>query len=258
MAHQYFIDLENAPEVGDQVALPAAEAAHAARVARLRPGESVQLSDGAGFGALGTATRVERGTVLIEIERTWKAPELRTQFVLVQALAKGDRDERAIEQSTEFGVDTCVPWQAARSVSRWDGNAKRERGRARWESIARQASKQSMRLRIPNIEQVHTTAELCRAITCDADLSFVLHPGAEARLSERLREICGSAPASDDGRFPAVVWVVVGPEGGISPDERAAFAAAGAKEVALGDAVLRTSSAGPAALVLMNQAFGRW
>jgi 16S rRNA (uracil1498-N3)-methyltransferase len=161
---------------------------------------------------------------------------------LVQALAKGDRDELAIQASTELGVDAVVPWSAARSVSRWEG-PKVAKGRERWATIVREAAKQSIRAWVPKVGELSNTKAV--AALAGDNRVLVLEPDATERLTSVV----------PDGR-PIVL--VVGPEGGIAPEELAAFTAAGAELVRLGDTVLRTSTAGPAALAVLNGILGRW
>lgn len=166
-------------------------------------------------------------------------------MVLVQALAKGGRDELAVQTAVELGVDRIVPWQAARSVSRWAGD-KQLKGVQRWASIVREATKQSVRPWLASVEEPVTTAQLAaRAATARM---LVLEPGANEPLA-------GIRFEQSDTRE---VVVVIGPEGGVSPEESQRLSAAGALSVRLGDAVLRTSSAGPAAIAVLNAALGRW
>jgi 16S rRNA (uracil1498-N3)-methyltransferase len=161
---------------------------------------------------------------------------------LAQALAKGDRDELAVQAATELGVDGVIPWTAARSISRWEG-AKIAKGRDRWSAVVREASKQSLRAWIPDVLDLVTTKQLVRL--AETARMLVLEPTAELTLGDL---------ETDDRDL----ILVVGPEGGISPQELDALAAAGASVVRLGDEVLRTSTAGPAALAVLNVKLGRW
>ena len=170
-------------------------------------------------------------------------PEPQPRFVLVQALAKGDRDDQAIEAATEFGVDEVVPWQAARSIVQWRGE-RAEKARRKWESTVAAAAKQSRRARVPVVAELATTKALSTRIA-GAAAAYVLHEDATASLAAQ------PLPTT------ATCCVVVGPEGGITPEEVAAFEAAGAVTVRLGETVLRSSSAGPAALAVLSAA-SRW
>jgi 16S rRNA (uracil1498-N3)-methyltransferase len=169
-------------------------------------------------------------------------PESAPRLTLVQALAKGDRDELAVQAATELGVDRVVPWASSRSVSRWDG-PKAEKGRARWTSIVREAVKQSIRARIPSVEPVASTRELPARL--EGERMLLLVPGADTPLSA----------IRPDGRDLALV---VGPEGGMDPAEIQRLREAGGEPVRLGEAVLRTSTAGPAAIAVLSVALGRW
>lgn len=244
MALHFVDDAAGSAAPGDLVTLTGAEAHHAAAVRRVRVGEAVTLGDGRGAWLTGVCASVAPREVVVEVteRRDERAPSRRV--ALVQALAKGDRDELAVQAATELGVDEVVPWQAARSVSRWDA-AKAEKGRTRWATIAREAGKQAHRAWLPEVTGVVSTRELVqRAATAHV---LVLEPTASVALT-----------ALDLGGDDRDVLLVVGPEGGITPDELAALEAAGATLVRLGDTVLRTSTAGPAALALVNAALGRW
>lgn len=234
-------DLEDA-EPGARVSLAGAEAKHAATVNRTRPGETVMIGNGRGLVVSGEVLSATAAEFTIEVASVERVPRPEPEVVLVQALAKGGRDELAVQAATELGVDRVLPWAAARSVSRWEG-AKVAKGRERWAAIAREAAKQSIRAWTPEVEDPASTKEVA-ALGARLRL-LVLEPGAEERLTD----------VRPDGR---PIALVVGPEGGIAPAELDAFRAAGAEVVRLGDTVLRTSTAGPAALAVLNAALGRW
>jgi 16S rRNA (uracil1498-N3)-methyltransferase len=229
---------------GSSVVLTGAEAHHAAAVRRVRVGEEVTVGDGRGMWATGTVASVATREVVVTVDQRRDVPARRPRLVLVQALAKGDRDELAIQAATELGVDAIVPWQAARSVSRWGDKA--EKGRTRWAGIVREAAKQAHRAWVPEVEPVATTAQV--AARSASSVVLVLEPTAMARLSDSVRAL----------EEPAEILLVVGPEGGIDPGELDAFAEAGARLVRLGESVLRTSTAGPAALAAVEVCLGRW
>jgi 16S rRNA (uracil1498-N3)-methyltransferase len=231
--------------VGDILTLRGPEAHHAAVVRRVRVGEAVSVGDGRGvwLDAECTAVQPKEVAVTVVARRAVAAPSPR--IVLVQALAKGDRDELAVQTAVELGVDEIVPWQASRSVSRWDA-AKAEKGRARWAAISREAAKQSHRAWLPSVSGVATTAGLAaRATTARM---IVLDPTAGERLTALRID-----PADDRD-----VVLVVGPEGGVSEEELDVLHRAGATLAALGETVLRTSTAGPAAIAVVSAAIGRW
>lgn len=227
---------------GETLVLTGAEAHHAATVRRVREGEAVTVTDGRGAWATGSVLAAEPRRVEIRVEAREDRAAPARGILLAQALAKGDRDEMAVQAATELGVDGIVPWQAARSVSRWQG-PKAQKGRNRWAAIVREASKQAHRAWIPEVEAVASTRELA-ARAASATL-VVLDPWTDTRLAD-------VETGSGD------VVLVVGPEGGIAPEELEALVAAGAVQARLGDTVLRTSTAGPAALAVLNQALGRW
>lgn len=244
MSHLYLdesLDLSSAGP-GTVVELRGDEGRHAVTVSRVRRGERIAIGDGRGTIVHGVVTETgPRELTLAAEEVVVEEPPAR-RITLVQALAKGDRDELAVQAATELGVDAVVPWSAARSISRWEG-PKAEKGRQRWSAIVREAVKQSIRSRVPSVATVATTAQLPERLTGLRVL--LLEPTAATALTE----------IRPDGRDLALV---VGPEGGIAPEELERLVAAGGQSVRLGASVLRTSTAGPAAIAVLNTALGRW
>lgn len=250
MAHFYLDESLQAPTLGDSLTLTGAEARHAVSVSRLRVGESVLLGNGRGLIAQVEATAVERDSVALVVRDVDTfAPET-TRVTLVQALTKGDRDERAIEAATELGIDDVVPWAASRCVSIWSGS-KAERGVERWGAIVREASKQSIRAFLPEVHDYMTTEQLLKTLA--DQLVVVLDPTGANNTVEAWAQLV--AEARTEGRSIAIV---VGPEGGITPAELDLFESAGAVRVSLGSRILRSSTAGPAFLAAINGALGRW
>lgn len=228
---------------GDRVRLDGPEGRHAADVTRVRAGEAVLVADGSGSMASAVVTGTGKGEVDLRIESVRQEPVAQLRFTLVQALAKGDRDLLAIEVATELGVDEVVPWQADRSIVRWRGE-RAAKSHRKWEQTVLTATKQARRARVPVVADLadrQTVTERVRA----AELALVLHEEATEPLAGL------ELPAAGE------VLLVVGPEGGISPQETSAFVAAGAGAVRLGSTVLRTSTAGSAALAVLC-ARSRW
>ena len=192
--------------VGDLVELSGPEGRHAVAVKRLQVGERIDLGDGTGTvlhaevevltGRDSLAARVQEREVLA-------LPQPR--IVVVQALPKGERGETAVETLTEVGVDVIVPWQAERCVARWTGD-KVERGQAKWAAAARAAGKQARRAWLPVAAPLARTADV-EALVATAACAIVLHEEAHTAI----RDI--DLPGSGD------VVLIVGPEGGVSPDE---------------------------------------
>jgi 16S rRNA (uracil1498-N3)-methyltransferase len=228
---------------GDVIELTGSEAHHAAAVRRVRVGEDVTVTDGRGTWLTGSVSSVEPKRVAIAVASRSVVEAPARRILLAQALAKGDRDELAVQAATELDIDGIIPWQATRSVSRWSG-PKAAKGQARWQTIVREAAKQAHRAWIPDVAPVASTADLVSMGT--AARIVVLDPWTDHRVAEL------------DWSGEQDVILVVGPEGGIAPEELAALTDAGAVRARLGRSVLRTSTAGPAALALLNQAIGRW
>jgi 16S rRNA (uracil1498-N3)-methyltransferase len=230
--------------VGDLVVVEGDEAHHAVAVRRLRAGEQVLLTDGAGARVVGTVETTGKRRLEVTAHEVTREAEPEPRLVVVQALPKGDRGELAVEVLTEVGVGEVVPWAAARSVAVWKGE-RAEKSLARWRSTAREAAKQARRPWHPSVAPLAST-DTAVALVAAADLAVVLHEDAEVPL------------ASLDVPVTGRVVLVVGPEGGLTDDEVAAFAAAGAHVVRLGSEVLRTSTAGVVAAAALLSRTDRW
>lgn len=233
MSDALFLARFDQVRIGGIVEVTGDEARHAVVVKRTRPGESVLLADGAGRAVRGRVVAAEKNRLALEVTEILASPPRAHRFVVAQALAKGDRSELAVEIMTELGVDEILAWQASRSIVRWQG----ERGAkslGRWAVTAREATKQSRRFRIPEVSAADTSRVVERIGA--AELALVLHESAEKTLSR--------VNLPDAGE----ILLIVGPEGGISPDELERFQQAGAVPVRISDGVLRTSTAGAIAI----------
>jgi 16S rRNA (uracil1498-N3)-methyltransferase len=242
VAHFYLSEELTAPERGVRIVIVGSEAKHAVVVSRIQPGETISIGNGAGLMVSGTVVAAAPNELVVEVESVNETAADSPAIWLAQALAKGDRDELAIQAATELGVDGVIPWVSQRSIVRWDG-PKAQKGHDRWSSIVREATKQSLRPWLPEVAQLVSTRQL--ALLAASTTMLILEPTAQVQLS-------GYEPDGND------IVVVVGPEGGIAPAELDLLLAAGARAVRLGDTVLRTSTAGPAAIALLNARLHRW
>ncbi|QFZ76447.1 16S rRNA (uracil(1498)-N(3))-methyltransferase [Streptomyces fagopyri] len=224
------------------------EGRHAVSVKRLRQGEDVVLTDGAGRWAQCVVVDAEgKDRLVVRVGSFAEEPPESPRITVVQALPKGDRGELAVETMTETGVDAIVPWAASRCVTQWRGD-RGLKALAKWRATAREAGKQSRRVRFPEIADAATTKQVA-ALLAEADFAAVLHEDREY----------GSEPlATAELPSSGTIVLVVGPEGGVSPEELDLFAQAGAKAYRLGRSVLRTSTAGTAATALLLGRTGRW
>lgn len=229
---------------GGRITLDGPEGHHASAVRRLRAGERADVSDGTGTLASCEVTAVGSGTVDLLVQSVTTVPPPSPSITVVQALPKGDRGELAVELMTEIGADAIVAWQAARSVARWQG-ARGDKSLEKWRRTAREAAKQARRAWIPSVTGPASLGEV-RKLVSGADCAIVLEAAAAVPLS-RL-DLPGSGS----------IVLVVGPEGGLTADERAALVGAGAAEARLGPTVLRTSTAGAAASSVLLTRSGRW
>jgi 16S rRNA (uracil1498-N3)-methyltransferase len=229
---------------GPRYRLDGPEGHHAANVQRLQRGEQLLLGDGFGGMARCEVIRVAKGALDVSVLQRRSEPGPEVRLTVVQAIAKGDRGELAVQAMTEVGVDTVVPWAAARSVARWK-DERGEKSLRRWRSAAREAGKQARRAWQPVVAELMDTKSVCQLLGT-ATAAYVLHEEATRPLA--------SVDLPNDGE----IQLVVGPEGGIAPAELELFVAAGAVPVRLGSSVLRTSTAGVAALAVVSARTGRW
>ncbi|MFH9977743.1 16S rRNA (uracil(1498)-N(3))-methyltransferase [Streptomyces sp. NPDC017179] len=232
--------------IGTEFVLDGPEGRHAVSVKRLRPGEDVVLTDGRGRWTEGVVKAAEGKDrlVIADLAALVEEPPESPRITVVQALPKGDRGELAVETMTEVGVDAIVPWSASRCITQWKGD-RGLKALGKWRATAREAGKQSRRVRFPEVADAATTKQVA-ALLAGADFAAVLHESGEERLATAELPVRGE------------IVLVVGPEGGVSPEELAQFRDAGAKPYVLGPTVLRTSTAGTAATALLLGRTGRW
>jgi 16S rRNA (uracil1498-N3)-methyltransferase len=229
---------------GDVIVLTGAEGRHAATVRRLMPGERADITDGAGQLAECVVVEARPGMLRLAVRARHAQPPAAPVLVVVQALAKGDRGQLAVELLTETGADVIVPWAAQRCVTRWRGE-RGERALARWRATAQEAAKQARRARFPEVTALADGPGVARLVR-SAALAVLLDLDATAALAE--------LPVPAQGEMV----VIVGPEGGVSPAEASALVAAGAVGAHLGPTVLRTSTAGAVAASVLLSRSGRW
>lgn len=241
MAHFYLLETLESTAVGATVVLDGPEGRHAATVSRVRVGEVFALGNGRGLVISAEVIATSKDTVELRVDAVEQVKASTPAIYLVQALAKTDRDERAVEAATELGIDVVIPWAADRSISKWEG-PKVDKGLSRWSAIVREATKQSIRAFIPHVGPHLKSSQLISEL--QGVHILVLDPTGEVSLSQ----------VELDQRDIALV---VGPEGGITDAELARFSQAGATIATLGTNILRTSTAGPAALAILNAKLGR-
>jgi 16S rRNA (uracil1498-N3)-methyltransferase len=237
--------LVDALPTGPETVLDGPEGRHAATVKRLRSGEMLTLSDGAG----GLASCVVEGpegkdSLRLRVIARSVVPAPQPRVIVVQALVKGDRGELAVELSTEAGADVIVPWRASRCVVKWDDGPRAEKALARLRNTVREAAKQARRPWVPEVREPVTTKGLLEIVR--GATSLVLEGSAKSGLAGI------SLPEQGD------IAIVVGPEGGVSDEEIAALTEAGAQTVRLGPSVLRASTAAAVALGALGALTPRW
>ncbi len=246
MAGLFYLDA--LPDSGELAVVEGDEGFHAATVRRIRVGEELTLGDGTGGVARCVVEEVVRDGLRARVLDRRQVAPAQPQVTVVQALPKSERSELAVELATEAGADALIAWQAARCVARWEG-ARADKGLRRWRAVARAAAQQSRRAYVPSVDGVWSTATLAaRIVEAAASGGVVL--ALDATADRPLTELSLAQAKS--------VTVVVGPEGGIAPDETSALVEAGATAVRLGPTVLRTSTAAAVALGALGVLTTRW
>ncbi|QRY50625.1 16S rRNA (uracil(1498)-N(3))-methyltransferase [Mycolicibacterium septicum] len=236
------------PGAGELAVVDGDEGFHASNVRRIRVGEQIDLSDGAGVLAHCVVEETAKGRLSARVTDRVAIAAPRPTVTVVQALPKSDRSELAVELATEAGADGFVAWQATRCVARWDG-PKVDKGLRRWEAVARSAARQSRRAYVPAVEGVVSTPALTQRVA-DA----VAGGAVVLALHESATEPFAELPLAQADSL----MLIVGPEGGIADEEIAALTGAGAKAVRLGPTVLRTSTAAAVALGAIGALTARW
>lgn len=240
---------------GWKLTLPASVRRHAIQAMRLEDGDELQLSDGKGLRIHAVLRDAQQG--IAEVLRFGRESQPTIRLALVQALAKTGHDEQAIDTATQIGVDEVIPWQADRSIAKW----KAGRTDRKWRQVLVAATEQSRRSWSPELRECVTSKQvvaICRRACVHGDLVIILHQDATKTWIQIEQAIAGlSDKCLEDGRR-RTIYVVVGPEGGISDAEVASFTEAGAEMCVLGNNILRASTAGPVALSLLARALGRF
>lgn len=213
------------------------DANHAIRVLRTQVADQFMLSDGNGAWSKVEATEVKKKSMMVQVLDSGFQEPLSTKITVVQAIPKGDRSKEAIELLTEAGVDKIIPWLATRSIGKTS---------EKFQITAREASKQSRRFRIPVVTGVAQTSQICETIKL-SDLAIVFHESADTKLSDQITS--GSVEN---------LLIIIGPEGGITDQELAAFTQAGAKVALMGRPILRSAHAGIAAVSAVSALLKVW
>ena len=217
------------------------EAHHAIKVLRLKLGEVIKISDGVKKWVSGSIIEILKKELTISISERGDFEEKKPELVLVQAVTKSERNKEMLELAIEAGVDRIIPWQAERSISKWQSDSAQK-----WEIGIKEACKQARQVRLPKLMPMLTTAGVVQLLSKDARI-IVFHESASEKFAQlQLPESLAS------------IYLVIGPEGGISQSELSIFENGGSKIVRLGETVLRSAHAGFAAISAVQTKLGRW
>lgn len=237
--HRFFADESGI--VDGMARLGAEDARHAVRVLRLGVGDEVELV-AAPERYLGEIEHADEGGVTVRVSKRLRSTEASARVTLYQGLPKADKMDMIVQKSTELGACAVVPVAMERSVVKLDGKDA-VRKTERWQKIAREAVKQCARVAVPEVKQPQRLAALETEL-CALDVLIV--PWEDARDGS----IRGSLEPVLKKEEPRI-GILIGPEGGISAGEAEWLSRhVGAKLVTLGPRILRTETAGLAALAI--------
>lgn len=227
---------------GARTVLPESAATHLTRVLRLREGDACVLFNGDGHDYPATLVVVGKREVVAEVSAaTAVANESPLRVVLLQGVARGEKMDLILQKATELGVAAIVPVNSERSEVKLDAE-RAEKRVAHWRSVVVSACEQSGRATLPTVAAPIALADAAR--TVEATLKLTLDPEGEHALA--------SLPAPS----PASVAIAIGPEGGWSLRDREVLRAAGFTGLKLGPRILRTETAGLAAIAALQARFG--
>lgn len=220
------------------------EAHHIHKVLRMSVGESLLLSDGRGKWAQGNISTLSKAGVVVEISKTEVQSPLIPKISVIQAVPKSDRIKETIELLTEAGVDQIIPWQATRSISKLQNDSLEK-----WRLGAFAAAKQSRRFFIPEITFGYSPHSVPEGLFQNS-LIVTCHESSEVKLSQVFKE---RLPSTID-----TIFIVIGPEGGLTEEEVVHFQSFGAHTVRMGEPIFRSAHAGGVVLAAIQALIGRW
>ena len=217
------------------------EAHHAIKVLRLNTGEIIKISDGVRNWVSGPIVEIAKKELSISITERGEIQPAKPELVLVQAITKSDRNKEMLELAVEAGVDRIIPWQSERSISKWQDDSERK-----WLITIKESCKQSRRVKVPRLRQVMNTTSLAKEFN-SKNLGLVFHESGQVKFAD-----------AQFGSNLDAVYLIIGPEGGITDNELSIFQGAGSMILRLGPTVLRSAHAGFAALAAVQTKLGRW
>ena len=238
MLSLFFVDQISS---GSTQELSGDEGHHAVKVMRLQIGEQIKIADNLGNWVSGAITDVGKKSLKINVSERGNAKHLKPELILVQAVTKSDRTKEMLELLTVAGADQIIPWQAQRCISKWKSDST-----DKWLTTIKESAKQARRVKLPVLRDAVTTNQLVKLFQVD-DQIIVLHESAQLNLSQ-----------FNFVESTQRIFIVIGPEGGISEDEIAQLTSANAVVVQMGENVLRSAHAGFAALSGIQTLIGRW
>lgn len=241
--YQFFVEPE---KIGsDRAAITGSDVNHIRNVLRMKPGETVRVSDGRGSCYDGVIEALQTDEIIVRLSgEKIESTELPVETVLFQGLPKSDKMELIIQKNTELGVSAIVPVATSRAVVKLD-EKKADNKVKRWNSIAESAAMQSKRTLIPEVRSVMSFKQ---ALAEASAFDIKLMPYENAEGMAFTRKCIGEIKTG------AKVAIFIGPEGGFSEEEVAAASAAGFVPITLGRRILRTETAGMSVMSMLSYA----
>jgi len=217
------------------------EAHHAIKVLRVKIGEEIMISDGSGNWVSGPIEELGKKTLLIKVSNQGQKKLNKPELAIVQAITKSDRNKEMLELITVAGVDRIIPWQSDRSISKWQSDSA-----DKWELTIKESCKQARRVVMPKLSKSINSKQLAEELI-SVPFSIIFHEAASTNFSDV------NVPSGI-----ASIYLIIGPEGGITDEELLMFKGTTSNIVRLGEPVLRSAHAGFAALAAVQTKLGRW
>jgi 16S rRNA (uracil1498-N3)-methyltransferase len=217
------------------------EAHHAIKVLRVKIGEEIMISDGSGNWVSGPIQELGKKTLLIKASNQGEKKLNKPELVIVQAITKSDRNKEMLELITVAGVDRIIPWQSDRSISKWQSDSA-----DKWELTIKESCKQARRVVMPKLSKSVNSKQLVEELS-SIPFSIIFHEAASTNFSDV------NVPSDITS-----IYLIIGPEGGITDEELLMFKGIASNIVRLGEPVLRSAHAGFAALAAVQTKLGRW
>ncbi|UOF88916.1 16S rRNA (uracil(1498)-N(3))-methyltransferase [Fodinisporobacter ferrooxydans] len=242
---RYFVERSQVDLANGLVRITGDDVKHITRVLRMKPGDTVIVSDGCGTSCTVALKELQEFEVIGDIRHSLQSREPQVKITLVQGLPKGDKMDLIVQKGTEIGVSEIIPVETARSIVKYD-EKKQTKAVERWRKIAKEAAEQAHRDAIPAVQRPQPLRQWMNKLS-QYDLVLVPYEGEIVQTMQQILRTAGPIHR---------ICIAIGPEGGWDDGEIAEFLALHAQPVTLGPRILRTETAGLVAAAVILYEYG--